>query len=72
MFNPNSWQSHAEYHNNFKHLKIWFPSQIRMLLWVRYSKEREKLMSLNLDPTGEYLSLRSFILFAMLFNRTDA
>lgn len=88
MFNPDSWQSHAVYHINFKHLKARFPSQMRVLLWDRYSKEREKLMSLNLDPVGEYLSqfysntgrpaknqaqiLRSLLLFALLFNRTDA
>ena len=88
MFNPDSWQSHTEYHINFKNLKARFPSQLRVFLWDHYSKEREKLMSLNLDSVGEYLSqyysntgrpaknqaqiLRSFLLFAMLFNRTDA
>ena len=88
MFNPDSWQSHTEYHINFINLKARFPSQLRVFLWEHYSKEREKLMSLNLDPVGEYLSrfysstgrpaknqaqiLRSFLLFALLFNRTDA
>ena len=88
MFNPDSWQSHAEYHTNFKNLKACFPSAIRMELWERYPTERRKLISLNLDPVGEFLSrfyppagrpaknqaqiLRSLILFALLFNRTDA
>lgn len=65
-----------------------FSSDMRLLLWNSYSRERYKLMSLNLDPVGEYLSqfysatgrpaqhqtqiLRSIILFAFLFNRTDA
>lgn len=88
MFHPKSWQSHAEYHTNFLHLKAKFSSQFRLELWNRYSKEREMLLSLNLDPIGEYLSrfysrggrpaqnqaqiFRSFLLFALLFNRTDA
>lgn len=88
MFNSHSWQSHAEYHINFKNLKATFPSDLRLSLWNDYSVEREKLMSLDLDPVGEYLSqyyseggrpaknqaqiLRSLILFALLFNRTDA
>lgn len=88
MFNPDSWQSHAEYHINFKHFKAKFSSHLRVFLWDRYAKERQMLMSLNLDPVGEYLSqyfsnfgrpaknqaqlLRSFLLFALLFNRTDA
>lgn len=88
MFNSNSWQSHADYRINFKNLKARFSSQLRSLLLTDYSVEREKLMSLNLDPVGEYLSnyyhddgrpaknqaqiLRSLILFSLLFNRTDA
>lgn len=88
MFNPDSWQSHAEYHTNFNNLKACFPSALRMELWERYPAERRKLLSLNLDPVGEYLArfyppagrpaknqaqiLRSLILFALLFNRTDA
>lgn len=88
MFNHDSWQSHAEYHINFKNLKAKFPSHLRIFLRNHYAKERQKLISLNLDPVGEYLSryyskfgrpaknqaqiLRSFLLFAMLFNRTDA
>lgn len=88
MFNPNSWQSHVEYHINFKNLKARFPSGLKMDLWNIYPAERRKLMTLNLDTVGEYLSrlypptgrpaknqaqiLRSLILFALLFNRTDA
>lgn len=88
MFNSFSWQSHAEYRINFKNMKAKFSSQLRSTLWDSCSMERDKLMSLNLDPVGDYLSmfysptgrpaenqaqiLRSFILFAMLFNRTDA
>lgn len=88
MFNSFSWQSHDEYHINFKNCMAKFSSDMRLLLWNSYSRERYKLMSLNLDPVGEYLSqfysptgrpaqhqaqiLRSIILFAFLFNRTDA
>lgn len=88
MFNSFSWQSHDEYHINFKNFKAKLSSDMRILLWNSYSTERHKLMSLNLDPVGEYLSrlysttgrparhqaqiLRSLILFAFLFNRTDA
>lgn len=88
MFNSDSWQSHTEYHINFKNLKARFPSHLRSQLWDRYPKEREKLMALDLDSVGEYLAqfysatgrpaknqaqiLRSFILFAFLFNRSDA
>ena len=88
MFNPDSWQSHTEYHIIFYNLKARFPSQLRVFLKDHYSKGRVKLMSLNLDPVVEYLSryysttgrpaenqaqiLHSFLLFAMLFNRTDA
>lgn len=88
MFNSFSWQSHDEYHINFKNCMTKFSSDMRALLWNNYSREGHKLMSLNLDPVGEYLSqlysatgrparhqaqiLRSLILFAFLFNRTDA
>jgi hypothetical protein len=88
MFNSFSWQSHDEYHINFKNFKAGLSSDMRVLLGNTYSRERKKLMSLNLDPVGEYLSqfysdtgrpaqnqaqiLRSLILFAFLFNRTDA
>lgn len=87
MFNSETWQSHAEYRINFKNLKARFSSSDHMRLWERYPAEREKLMSLDLDPVGQYLAkyyspegrpakkqaqiLRSLILFALLFNRTD-
>lgn len=87
MFNSFSWQSHDEYHINSKNFKAKSSSDMRALLWNSYSTERHKLMSLNLDPVGEYLSqiysaagrparhqtqiLRSLILFAFLFNRTN-
>jgi len=88
MFNSFSWQSHDEFHISFKNFKAKRPFDLRVLLWNYYSKERHKLMSFNLDPVREYLSrfysitersarhqaqiLRSLILFALLFNRTDA
>lgn len=88
MCGPDSWQPHAEYHINFKHLMAKFLSYLRVFLWDRYTKERQILMSLNLDPVGEYLSqyyssfgrpsknqvqiLCSFLLFTLLFNCTDA
>lgn len=88
MFNSFSWQSHDEYHTTFKNFKAKFSSDMRVLLWNNFSKERHKLMALNLDPVGEFLSqyysttgrpakhqaqiLRSLILFALLFNCTNA
>lgn len=88
MFNSFSWQSHAEYHINFKNFMAKLSSDMRVLLWTAYSREREKLMALNLDTVKDYLSqfysaagrpalhqaqiLRSLILFAFCFNRTDA
>ena len=88
MFNSDTWQSHAEYRICFREMKIHFDSSSKMELWNSYPKERKKLLSLNLDPVGEFLSqyysttgrpakhqaqlLRSLILFALLFNRTDA
>lgn len=88
MFNPDTWQSHAEYHINFKNAKAKFPSQEREELCDLYPAEREKLMSLDLDPVGEYAAqfysatgrpaknqaqiLRSLVLFTLLLNRTDA
>ena len=88
MFNTDSWQSHAEYRTNFKNLKAAFPSAFRTQLWDIYSRERQILLSLNLDPVGAFLSrfysntgrpalhqaqiLRSMILFALLFDKTPA
>ena len=88
MFVPNSWQPHSEYIATFKNLKACFPSDLRMKLFDYYSDARRKLFSLNLDPIGEYVAqfyspcgrpaihqdqiLRSFILFALLFNQTPA
>ena len=88
MFNSSSWQSHDEYHISFKNFKAKLSSDMCVLLWNSYSRERHKLMSLNLDTVGNYLSqfysatgrparhqaqiLRSLILFVLLFNRTDA
>lgn len=48
MFNSFSWQSHDEYHINFKKFKAKLSSDLRVLLWNSYSEERHKLMSLNL------------------------
>ena len=56
MFNTDSWQSHAEYRTNFKNLKAAFPSAFRTQLWDIYSRERQILLSLNLDPVGAFLS----------------
>jgi|GEM_PF-6642543 len=56
MLNPDTWQSHAEYHINFKKMKVKFPSELRQLLWDSYRPESEKLFSLNLDPVEEYLA----------------
>lgn len=88
MFNSDTWQTHAEYHIIFSNCKARFSSDLRHELRNTYSAERDKLLSLDLDPVGEYLSrfysdggrpaknqaqiLRSLILFALLFNRTNA
>lgn len=88
MFNPDTWQTHAEYHINFKNAKAKFSSLEREQLRNLYPAERKKLMSLDLDPAGEYAAqfystagrpainqaqiLRSLILFTLLLNRTDA
>ena len=88
MFNSDSWQSHEEYHINFKRAKAKFSSELRLSLWEQFPLQRQKLLSLNLDSLGELLSqryspvgrpaehqaqiFRSFLLFTMLLNRTDA
>lgn len=88
MFSPDTWQTHAEYHINFKTVKAKFSSREREELWNLSPAERRKLMSLNLDPAGGYAAqfystvgrpaktqaqlLRSLILFTLLLNRTDA
>lgn len=53
MFNPDTWQTHAEYHINFKTAKAKFSSREREELWNLYPAGRRKLMSLNLDPAGK-------------------
>lgn len=45
MFNPDTWQTHAEYHINFKNAKAKFSSREREKLWNLYPTERRKLMS---------------------------
>ena len=89
MFNSDTWQSHAEYQDNFHRIKAkYIHSDARVEMWTDYAVERAKLMALNLDHVGEYVSqlypdqgrpaknqaqiLRSLVLFALLFNRTDA
>ena len=88
MFNSDTWQSHAEYRINFKNVTAKFDSTLRSRLHNVYSEARAKLMSLNLDFAGAYLSqyysttgrpaknqaqiLRSLILFVLLFNKTSA
>ena len=88
MFNSDSWQSHVEYHTTFHKAKGRFSSELRLILWEQYPVERQKLMSMNLDSLGNHLAqrysasgrpakhqaqiFRSFLLFTMLLNRTDA
>ena len=88
MFNSDSWQSHDEYRIIFKQAKAKFSSDSRVALWDSYSVPRQKLLSLNLDPLGEFIStryastgrpakyqaqiFRSFLLFTMLLNKTPA
>lgn len=88
MFVSSSWQSHADYIATFKNAKARFSSDMRNELFQSYSVIRKKMLSLNLDSVGEYVAqfyshcgrpatnqaqiLRSFILFALLFNQTPA
>lgn len=85
MFRTDSWQSHDDYRRLVNHS------------WDKYKSgggtqpyeiQKQKLLNLNLDPVGEYLSglyshrgapaknqaqiLRSLVLFVMLFNMTAA
>ena len=87
MFKPESWQSHAEYRTLFNNLKAKMDSAGRNELFEARGI-CPKLLSLNLDPVGEYVEryyartgrpamhqaqiLRSFILFASLLNATSA
>lgn len=88
MFNSDSWQTHSEYRINFKNCKSKFSSAERCMLSNQYSQIKEKMLHLDLDMVGVYVEkhyshtgrpavhqaqiLRSLILFAFLFCRTDA
>ena len=88
MFKPELWQSHDEYRTIVNSLGRRLSRNNPSYQFDAYSKERKKLLSLNLDPLRDYLApfysaegrpaihqaqiLRSLILFTLLFNRTDA
>ena len=88
MFKPELWQSHDEYRTIVNSLGRRLSRNNPRYQFDAYSKERQKLLSLNLDPLSDYLTpfysaegrpaihqaqiLRSLILFTLLFNRTDA
>ena len=88
MFKPELWQSHNEYRTIVNSLGKKLSRNNPRYQFDTYSKERQKLLSLNLDPLLDYLPqfyspegrpaknqaqiLRSLILFTLLFNRTDA
>ena len=88
MFKPELWQSHDEYRTIVNSLGKKFSRNNPRYQFDAYSKERQKLLSLNLAPLLDYLPqfyspegrpaknqaqiLRSLILFFLLFNRTDA
>ena len=88
MFIPNvSWQCHDEYRTNVKKMMKKL-SRNPKYQTREFEAEMEKLLNLNLDSVGLYVSafyspfgrpaihqaqiLRSMILFAFLFDRTDA
>ena len=88
MFKPELWQSHNEYRTIVNSLGRRLSRNNPRYQFDTYRKERQKLLSLNLDPLRDYLALfyssegrpaihqaqilRSLILFTLLFNRTDA
>lgn len=88
MFIPNvSWQCHDEYRTNVKKMMKKLSRNAKYQSGD-YEAEKMKLLNLNLDPAGRYAAdfysplgrpiihqaqiLRSMILFAFLFDRTDA
>ena len=88
MFKPDLWQSHNEYRTIVNSLGRRLSRNNPRYQFDAYSKECQKLLSLNLDPLRDYLApfyssegrpakhqaqiLRSLILFTLLLNRTDA
>ena len=88
MFQPELWQSHAEYRTLITTLGHKLSRNDTKYTFSVYEKERQKLLSLNLDTIAEYLSsfysaggrpaknqaqiLRSLVLFVLLFNKTSA
>lgn len=88
MFKPELWQSHNEYRTIVNSLGKKLSRNNPRYQFDTYSRERQKLLSLNLDPLMDYLPpfyspegrpaknqaqiLRSLILFTLLFNRTNA
>ena len=88
MFKPELWQSHNEYRTIVNSLGKKLSRNNPRYQFDTYSRERQKLLSLNLDPLTDYLPpvdspagppaknqaqiLRSLILFTLLFNRTNA
>ena len=88
MFIPNvSWQCHEEYRTNVKNMMKKLSRNAKYQT-REYEEEKLKLLNLNLDPVGRYVSgfypdagrpaihqaqiLSSMILFALLFDRTGA
>lgn len=88
MFIPGlSWQCHDEYRTTVTKMMKKL-SRNPKYQTQKFKEEMEKLLNLNLDPVGRYVSafyspfgrpaihqaqiLRSMILFALLFDRTDA
>lgn len=88
MFQPELWQSHDEYRTLVTTVGRKLSRNYTKYAFDTYQKERQKLLSLNLDTITDYLSsfysafgrpaknqaqiLRSMILFVLLFNKTSA
>lgn len=88
MFKPDLWQSHNEYRTLVNTYGRRLSRNKTKYSFGLYGKERQKLLSLNLDPLLEYIPgfysktgrparnqaqlLRSLILFVLLFNKTPA
>lgn len=88
MFKPDLWQNHDEYRTLVTSLGRRLSRNNSKYSFDSYEDERQKLLSLNLDPLIEYIPgfypqlgrpakqqaqiLRSLILFTLLFNKTKA
>ena len=88
MFKPELWQSHSEYRTFITAFRRRLSRNNPKYHFDSYEKEYQKLLELDLDPAMEFMSsfyssggrpaknqaqiLRSFVLFVLRFNTTNA